>query len=508
MLLVSDTTLEKSQVLPPEDGKSTPPPVSGGSRSLVARYAWWLVTLGILAVSAALILILRTRPGYDPYGWLDWGYQTLRGSLNLGGAPSWKPFTYLFNVPYAIFGHYALWLWMETAVAISLAGAVFGGRIAYRLTAADAEHRYAAIAAAIIGGASVLGINLYMHYVMSVQSDPMLVTTCLAAIDCYLNRRYAWTWWLLALTALGRPEVWPFAGLYAIWVWRKFPSMRWMLYVGVIGNAFLWFGIPTITNGRPNIAGQLALRSPRELHNNKIIGTWDRFTSLKGWPIWVLALIAVGLAALRRNIVVLDVGGDLARLGRDRDRVRPARLPRRLPLPVRAGRDGRRTRRRRGRLAAARRADAQQVTAQLGRDPGRGGPGGDPDPRVRSRRFGPSTRTSTTSAPARSRSTSWRRRSTRSAATSACCAAGSPVINVEYASIMAWYVHMNTGLIGYRPQFELTKKHNPIVLLTPLPNGWAVQPYRTPRAPAAAAADIKSLYVPTAFHPGGVLIYK
>ena len=61
-----------------------------------------------------LIVVTGTRPGYDPYGWLDWGYQTLRGSLDLGGAPSWKPFTYLFNVPYALFGHYALWLWMLT----------------------------------------------------------------------------------------------------------------------------------------------------------------------------------------------------------------------------------------------------------------------------------------------------------------------------------------------------------------------------------------------------------
>ena len=84
---------------------------------------------------------------------------------------------------------------------------------------------------------------------------------------------------------------------------------------------------------------------------------------------------------------------------------------------------------------------------------------------------------------------------------------GQPVINVEYASIMAWYVHMNTGLIGYRPQFELTKKHNPIVLFTPLPNGWAVQPYRTP-ASLQSACNIKSLYVPTAFHPNGVLIPK
>ena len=53
---------------------------------------------------------------------------------------------------------------------------------------------------------------------------------------------------------------------------------------------------------------------------------------------------------------------------------------------------------------------------------------------------------------------------------------GQPVINVEYASIMAWYVHMNTGLIGYRPQFELTKKHNPIVLFTRCPTDGPCSP--------------------------------
>ena len=506
MLLVSDTTLEKSQVLSPRDGGSTPPDAPGGARSFVARYVWWLVALGILVLSAALILILRTRPGYDPYGWLDWGYQTLRGSLNLGGAPSWKPFTYLFNVPYALFGHYALWIWMETAVAISLAGAVFGGRIAYRLTEADGEHRYAAIAAAIMGGASVLGITEYMHYVMSVQSDPMLVTTCLAAIDCYLNRRYAWTWWLLALTALGRPEVWPFAGLYAIWVWRKFPSMRWMLVVGVIVNAFLWFGVPTITNGRPDIAGQLALKSPRELHNNKIVGTWDRFTSLQGWPIWILALIAVVIAAVRRKIVVLalaaialgwvvveiafvlhgfpgvyrylfepaGIAGVLAGVAVGWLLLDARTINKSLPswagIPVAAV------------LVAILIPDAISAIRAEHKDV-----------------YHERARTvEINKLAATINSLGGYKRVLH---------CGQPVINVEYASIMAWYVHLDTGYIGYRPEFELTKKRNPIVLFTPLPNGWAVQPYRTP-ASLQSTCNIKSLYVPTAFHPNGVLIPK
>ena len=66
------------------------------------------MALAIVVIAAVILRWANTRPGYDPYGWLIWGYQTLHGSLDLGGAPSWKPFTLLFNVPYALFGHYAL----------------------------------------------------------------------------------------------------------------------------------------------------------------------------------------------------------------------------------------------------------------------------------------------------------------------------------------------------------------------------------------------------------------
>ena len=77
-------------------------------------------------LSAVIVRAFGTRPGYDPYGWLIWGRETLAGTLDLGGAPSWKPLPYLFTVPYSVFGHFALWLWMTTAVAISLGGSIFG----------------------------------------------------------------------------------------------------------------------------------------------------------------------------------------------------------------------------------------------------------------------------------------------------------------------------------------------------------------------------------------------
>ena len=109
------------------------------------------------------------------------------------------------------------------------------------------------------------------------------------------------------LASLGRPEVWPFLGLYSIWAWFKVPSMRWMLCAGIALVAFMWFGIPWITNGRPDIAGDLALRSPRELHENKVAGTIGRFAELEYLPVWIAAVGAVAVAALRRDRLVLTL---------------------------------------------------------------------------------------------------------------------------------------------------------------------------------------------------------
>ncbi|MBV9682835.1 MAG: hypothetical protein JO046_13665, partial [Solirubrobacterales bacterium] len=51
--------------------------------------------VGLLVISTATLLWARTRPGFDPYGWLVWGQQTVAGNLNTNAAPSWKPLPFL-----------------------------------------------------------------------------------------------------------------------------------------------------------------------------------------------------------------------------------------------------------------------------------------------------------------------------------------------------------------------------------------------------------------------------
>jgi hypothetical protein len=263
---------------------------------------------GVLVISIALVLWARTRPGFDPYGWLVWGHQTITGSLDTNAAPSWKPLPYLFTVPFAVAGHYQVWLWMFTSVAVSLAGAVFAARIVYRLTDAPAQRRYAGLVAGGFAGLALLGIQDYSHYILSAQSDPMIVTLCLAAIDCHLSRRPHWAFVLGALASLGRPEVWPFLGLYSIWAWRTIPSMRKLIVGGVVVLLLLWFGIPALTSRSAFVAGTNALKSGRALHGNKVFGTVGRFLDLHTLVLEIAALASIGWAIWRRDRTTLFLG--------------------------------------------------------------------------------------------------------------------------------------------------------------------------------------------------------
>jgi len=279
---------------------------------LAYRYRWPLGALGLLVLATLVMEWARARPGYDPYGWLVWGRLTLHWNLDTNGAPSWKPLPYLFTVPYAVFGKHALQLWMITSFAISLSGLVFAYRVAFWLVDAPPERRYAAYAAGLVAGLSVLGIDIYLHSILSAESDTMIVALCLAAVDCIICRRYRWAFWAWWLAALGRPEVWAPMAIYVVWAWRSQPAMRRQMIVGVMLIPLLWLGIPALTSKSPFSAASLAERSPRALHGNKITGTFDRFLGLNAASIKIAALIATGLAIVRRDRPVLLLAGGVA----------------------------------------------------------------------------------------------------------------------------------------------------------------------------------------------------
>ena len=488
----------------------TPESRSSRPSSFVARHVWWIVGVVLVAAAAGLVRWAYTRPGYDPYGWLVWGYQTLHGTLNLGGAPSWKPMPWLFTVPYALFGHFDLWLWMTTVVALSLAGVVFAGRIAFRIVDQGGKHRWPAIAAAVFAVVAILVIQdnqgySYWHYFLSAQSDPPLASLCLAAIDLAMIRRYGWSYAALTLAALGRPESWPFMLLFLIWAWREREHRNmtpWIIAAGVV-VLFLWFGIPTITNDRPLLSAQLAQHSPRMPKGSAVLGTIGRFKYLNLWPVWALAGIGVAWAAFRRNRAVLALFGAVLLWmavevmfsvqgfpGQPRYMFEPAvvaiviaavalgwllaEIPGVLKVP------------RWGGIVVAVGLIAAFVPGAWAR--------------ARSEHhelLNERARTREISRLAGLIHVLGGRNQILTCAR--------PVLSVEWVSMFAWMMHMNTGAVGYKEQFELHKP-TPSLIFTPLPNGWATYLWR-PRASdgAACAKQMRILYVFTKHHPNGVV---
>ncbi len=274
-------------------------------RLFMRTHPWWSSGIGLTLFSVVLVYWAGTRPGFDPYGWLVWGHQTLHASLDTNAAPSWKPLPYVFTVPFALAGHFEMRLWMIAAVALSLSGVVFAGRIAYRLTDAPPERRWVGIAAAVFAGVALLGIQNYAHYYLSAQSDPMIVALVLGAIDLHLSGRPRAAFVLAVLAGLGRPEAWPFEGLYAIWLWIRVPRARGLVVGGTVISLLLWFGIPALTSRSPFVAASNAYKSGRRLTSNQVGGTITRFLSINELPVELAALVAVGLAALRRDRVTL-----------------------------------------------------------------------------------------------------------------------------------------------------------------------------------------------------------
>jgi hypothetical protein len=279
---------------------------------------WWpWVVLGVAALSALFVVISDMRPSYDGFGFLVWGKQVLHWNLNTDGAPSWKPLPFLFTLPYAVAGKGQMWLWMGTAVAGAVLGAVFAARVAFRLTGVGGdrvERRYAPYVAGAFAGLGVLGINTYMHLVLIANSDALIVAVLLAAIDCHLCRRHRLAFGMLVLASLGRPEAWVFAGLYGLWLMWKVPtaSTRLMVIGGLVFIPAFWFSIPALTSKSWFISGDLALNQQTVIHGNKIIGVINRFRSLYELPMQLAWLLGVGLAVLRRDRTTLLVVGAAA----------------------------------------------------------------------------------------------------------------------------------------------------------------------------------------------------
>jgi hypothetical protein len=466
-------------------------PATEANRVAVSRamLAWCGVALCVVAGGLIWVVLTRMRPSFDAFGFLTWGRQVLHWNLNTDGAPSWKPLPFLFTVPYALAGATVqMWLWMVTVSAMTLAGAVFAGRIAYRLSAPAPQRRWAPWVAAAFAGVGVLGLSGYSQQVLIANSDPMLVTLTLAAIDMHLSGRRRLAFLLTVLVSLGRPEAWPFALLYAIWAWRAVPSMRVFAVLGLALIPLGWFLIPGLTSHSWMIAGDLAKNSPNVIHGNKLTGVLGRLRSLYDVPMQLAVVFALGLAIVRRDRVSLLLAGaaavwvitEIAFALHGWSAV-PRYLfePAAVLIVIAGGAVGCVL----GSEVGTRRllawAPALPVLALM--------IALIPSAHLRERDAAYNIRESHRDALVLSRLQAVIKQEGGASQIKSC---GQPVSLVGYQAELAWVVGLNVGNVGFRPGRSIDKG-NPIVYFKPVKNGWSVRPIHQKPVDVARCAALR-----------------
>jgi hypothetical protein len=208
------------------------------------------VAIGVLALTA-LTFLMPSAPTYDPWAWIIWGREILHLDLSTVDGPSWKPLPVLLTTPFALFGSLAPDLWLFVARAGAIAGVVMAFRVARRLGGIPAG--------AAAAGAYAVAPWMLRNSALG-NSEGLLVALGLAAIDRHLAGRTRHAFLLGIGAALLRPEVWPFIGLYGLWLFWRDPGARKLVAAAFVSLPVLWL-LPELWG-----SGDL-LRAAHRAHN-------------------------------------------------------------------------------------------------------------------------------------------------------------------------------------------------------------------------------------------------
>jgi hypothetical protein len=272
---------------------------SGGDRP-GPRRSWRLLVACCLAL-AALSLLAPSSPTYDPWAWLMWGRQIVHLDLTTTGGPSWKPLPVMFTTPFSLLGDsLAPQLWL----IVARAGVLLAVALAFRLAA-----RLAGPAAGVIAAAGLLLADRFISLSARGSTEGLQVALVLWAVERHLDGRRRDAFLLGLAAGLLRPEMWPFLGLYGLWLiaGERHEGTSWRTTALVVGGfvalGVLWFIPEYVGSGNFLRAAARAKEpvagSPAE-SDNPFLVTFTNGSPALSAPVYAGAAIAVALALLAR----------------------------------------------------------------------------------------------------------------------------------------------------------------------------------------------------------------
>lgn len=251
---------------------------------------WWPPVLACVLLAFASLLG-PSQPTYDPWAWIIWGREIVSGDLVTTHGPSWKPLPVLFTTPFALLGDSAApALWLVVARAGGLLAIVF----AYRLAARIGGH-----AAGVIAAVALLLSDEFVRHFARGNSEGLLVALCLWAVERHLDGRRTTAFLLGFAAALLRPEVWPFFGLYGLWLALTAPRRRPIVLVAFAATAILWFVPEYLGSGdflRAAARARDANPDSAAFAERPFLEVFRRATGLLMVPVWLGGVVAIGLA--------------------------------------------------------------------------------------------------------------------------------------------------------------------------------------------------------------------
>jgi hypothetical protein len=188
-------------------------------------------------VVAGATLLAPWGLSYDPWAWLVWGRDIAHLDLQLGPAPSWKPFPVLFTTVFSFAGDAGPALWAIVARAGALFALVMAARLAARL--APGPLRMLASATAVVG---LLLVKDFVRRSALANAEPLMLAFALLAIERHLDGQRRQAFACAFAAALVRPEIWPYLGLYSVWLWFAERRARALIVAALALIPLLWLG--------------------------------------------------------------------------------------------------------------------------------------------------------------------------------------------------------------------------------------------------------------------------